>query len=86
MQEGWVCPKCGGVMSPSFPVCWYCSKGTGAVRVTSGTDENSAPCDHVWGPLQITTGGQFSTCEKCRLTRIICPPPPSTTTSGKVDA
>lgn len=23
---GWVCPKCGSVMSPSTLVCPYCSK------------------------------------------------------------
>jgi hypothetical protein len=85
MQEGWVCPKCGAVMSPSFPVCWYCSKGTGAVRMSSGTDAIPAPCDHVWDG-QITTSGQFSTCEKCGLTRMIALPPGPTTTSGTVDA
>ena len=81
MQEGWVCPKCGAVMSPSTAVCVNCT-GTKAVREATSI----LPCVHVWGPVQITTGGQYSTCEKCGLTRMICPPPGPTTTSGKVDA
>ncbi len=23
-QKGWVCPKCGGVMSPIHPTCFFC--------------------------------------------------------------
>ena len=23
-QQGWVCPKCGGVMSPTQPYCIFC--------------------------------------------------------------
>lgn len=23
-QQGWVCPKCGGVMSPNQPYCIFC--------------------------------------------------------------
>lgn len=22
--QGWICPKCGAVMGPNFPTCWYC--------------------------------------------------------------
>ena len=24
INRGWECPKCGAVMSPSSPTCWYC--------------------------------------------------------------
>lgn len=35
MNKGWECPKCGAVMSPFFPTCWYCSP-----NITS-TDKSS---------------------------------------------
>lgn len=25
-QQGWICPKCGRVFSPSTPMCLYCGK------------------------------------------------------------
>ena len=25
IREGWVCPKCGRVVSPDFKICPYCS-------------------------------------------------------------
>lgn len=27
-QQGWICPKCGRVFSPSTPMCLYCGKET----------------------------------------------------------
>jgi hypothetical protein len=26
-MQGWECPKCGAVMSPFHPTCWYCRPG-----------------------------------------------------------
>ena len=26
--QGWQCPICGRVYSPSSPMCWYCNTGT----------------------------------------------------------
>lgn len=39
-QEGWVCPKCGGVMSPYQPYCINCQPKDIKVGVypTVGTD------------------------------------------------
>lgn len=30
-QQGWICPKCGRVFSPSTPMCLYCDKETSTV-------------------------------------------------------
>lgn len=35
-QYGWVCPKCGAVMSPNSTECSYCKP---TVRVTCGTGD-----------------------------------------------
>lgn len=34
MSLGWECPKCGSVMSPFYPTCWYCHPIT---QTTYGT-------------------------------------------------
>ena len=32
--QGWQCPICGRVYSPSTPMCFYCQKGTPNVTTT----------------------------------------------------
>lgn len=42
-NQGWVCPKCGRVYSPTTPMCYYCGNGmtsnytcrTGLIRENS---------------------------------------------------
>ncbi len=30
-QQGWICPKCGRVYSPTTPMCLYCKNETSVV-------------------------------------------------------
>jgi uncharacterized OB-fold protein len=53
-MQGWVCPKCGAVMSPSMAVCVNCH-GQSTVSA-SGT------CAHNWTGWN-TSGGAY--CSKC---------------------
>ena len=39
--EGWRCPVCGRVYSPTTPMCFYCSNQEGTVQ-TTGTSINDA--------------------------------------------
>lgn len=34
-QQGWICPKCGRVYSPSTSMCWYCGGNTTTVINTT---------------------------------------------------
>ena len=34
-KQGWVCPKCGGVMSPDQPYCLFCKPVDTRVEVTT---------------------------------------------------
>lgn len=41
--QGWQCPCCGRVYSPTTPMCFYCSNKEGTVQ-TTGTSIN----DNEW--------------------------------------
>lgn len=34
-KQGWVCPKCGGVMSPTQPYCLFCQLQSKDIQVTT---------------------------------------------------
>lgn len=45
-QQGWVCPKCGNVMSPHQDWCIFCAKSTtSTITYETGTTlDNAIPC------------------------------------------
>lgn len=48
--QGWQCPICGRVYSPTTPMCWYCNTGT--------TDTTSTGTYKVeWGHIDTKTEG-----------------------------
>ncbi len=44
-QQGWVCPKCGRVMSPNTPICLYCNNDNTTTATTNTA--NSFNVDYV---------------------------------------
>lgn len=34
-KKGWVCPKCGAVMSPNQPYCMFCQPKANDVQITT---------------------------------------------------
>ena len=40
--QGWICPKCGGVMWPNFPTCFYCKP----TIVTTIANIGTGACPH----------------------------------------
>ena len=51
-QQGWQCPLCKRVYSPSTPLCWYCG-GEGTIKTsTEGTIKTSTD----WVKHESTTG------------------------------
>lgn len=33
--QGWICPKCGRVYSPTTPMCFYCGDETSTTQYTT---------------------------------------------------
>lgn len=67
-RQGWVCPKCGRVMSPDTPFCLFCSKEikTTVTTGTGGTDEyvknNVETKKYRW---EIDCDGYYPYCTNC---------------------
>ena len=57
--QGWECPKCGRVYSPSTSMCFTCP--TPPLVSPNTVPISPAPCEHDWGDL--LTGGRQ--CKKC---------------------
>lgn len=49
--QGWVCPKCGRVMSPTQPYCLFCSQ-QGTIKYTETT---SAKLEWIYKEDTVTT-------------------------------
>ena len=53
-RQGWICPKCGRVYSPSTEMCLYCGGNTNVMPITVG--DKTFPDDwliyHVTDPLK----------------------------------
>lgn len=47
-SKGWECPKCGGVMSPSYPTCWYCKPSECIPSLWWNDVRNKLPNDEEW--------------------------------------
>ena len=66
--QGWVCPKCGRVYSPSTPMCWYCGGGRGSIinapttKVDWTLPQTITTCDEI-PPITIQTSNSDSLVE-----------------------
>ena len=49
--QGWVCPKCGRVYSPTTPMCYYCG-GEQTSTVSTGTGTGTPYIDYVHSVAQ----------------------------------
>ena len=44
-QQGWQCPVCKRVYSPTTPMCWYCGNGTVTTSTTTTVETPSSDID-----------------------------------------
>ena len=82
MQQGWECPKCGAVMSPTTSVCVNCrGDSNSSATALNGffTEQQVAntfcktEADHEWECDGVSTEGSHYTCRKCYASKfVIC--------------
>lgn len=51
-RQGWICPKCGRVYSPTTEMCLYCSNETNQITVIDKTFPDDWYIHHVDDPLK----------------------------------
>lgn len=49
--QGWVCPKCGAVYSPSTPSCWNCKGNVVGTAPTAKPWPPTAPTDNPFNKI-----------------------------------
>ena len=51
-QQGWQCPICRRVYSPSTPMCWYCGNGetitTNNINIKMNNEQKTPSTDTEW--------------------------------------
>lgn len=79
MQQGWECPKCGAVMSPTTSVCVNCrgdSNGSATTLNSFFTEQAvntlcMTDADHEWECSGMSTEGSSYTCRKCYASKFV---------------
>ena len=79
MQQGWECPKCGAVMSPTTSVCVNCrgNSNSSATTINGFFMEHAVntlcmtEADHEWECSGMSTEGSSYTCKKCCASKFV---------------